>query len=124
MQMKTFTVPHYKKGVFYFTMSSYCGNKNTYVGLIYNEGKYPEAYCRLTVNLAVPLPKDMAFIDVNNGDEKIIAFLEAQGFIENTHKSFRSGYVEYPLYRLNLNKIEEYSDIGHAEEIIQGRISI
>lgn len=124
MQMKTFTVPHYKKGVFYFTMSAYCGNKNTYVGLIYNEGKYSEAYCRLTVNLAVPLPKDMAFIDVNNGDEKIIAFLEAQGFIENTHKSFRSRYVEYPLYRLDLNKIEEYSDIGHAEEIIQGRISI
>lgn len=51
--------------------------------------------------------KELAFVDINNnpGIEK---FLIKNKIAINTGITFTSGYVSYPLYRFNLNKLEEY----------------
>lgn len=54
------------------------------------------------------LGKAMAFIDVNNADKSLLLYLEEQDFITPTGVTMPSGFVVYPLYRLNLDKIEEY----------------
>ena len=69
---------------------------------------YIEPYCNLTVNLDMQLGKGLAFIDVNNADRDLLLFLEEQGFIAPTGVTMPSGFVVYPLYRLNLDKIGEY----------------
>lgn len=59
-------------------------------------------------NLDMQLGKGLAFIDVNNADKRLLLFLEEQGFISPTGVTKPSGFVVYPLYRLNLDKIGEY----------------
>ena len=64
-----------------------------------------EVYCKLTVNLGIKLPKDMAFVDVNNLDEKFIN--QFKNVMEPVIKDgkqvmVQSGFVTYPLYKFNL----------------------
>ena len=106
--MKTFKTPIYKNLEFAFTTSAYSTTGNTYVGIHCKENDCIEPYCNLTVNLDMQLGKGLAFIDVNNADKRLLRFLEKQGFITPTGVTMPSGYVVYPLYRLNLNKIGEY----------------
>ena len=106
--MKTFKTPIYKNLEFAFTTSAYSTTGNTYVGIHCKENDCIEPYCNLTVNLDMQLGKGLAFIDVNNADKRLLRFLEKQGFITPTGVTMPSGYVVYPLYRLNLDKIEEY----------------
>lgn len=83
-------------------------NGNTCIGIWCKEGDYIEPFANLTVNLDLPLIKNTAFIDVNNLDKRLISYLEKNGFIKCLKVTRRSGYVTYPLYRLELNKIKEY----------------
>lgn len=60
----------------------------------------------LTVNLREPAPApNMAYIDVNNMGDKAAAFLEKYGFARNTGKTKKSGFVTYPLYEFDLQKL-------------------
>lgn len=60
----------------------------------------------LTVNLREPAPApNMAYIDVNNLGNKAAAFLEKYGFARNTGKKKKSGFVTYPLYEFDLQKL-------------------
>ena len=64
-----------------------------------------EVYCKLTVNLGIKLPKDMAFVDVNNLDEEFIN--QFKNVMEPVMKdgkpvTAQSGFVTYPLYKFNL----------------------
>lgn len=106
--MKTFKTPIYKNLEFAFTTSTYSTTSNTYVGIHCKKNDYIEPYCNLTVNLDMQLGKGLAFIDVNNADRDLLLFLEKQSFISPTGVTRLSGFVVYPLYRLNLDKIEEY----------------
>ena len=106
--MKTFKTRIYKNLEFAFTTNTYSTTGNTYVGIHSKKNAYIEPFCNLTVNLDMQLGKGLAFIDVNNADRDLLLFLEKQGFITPTGVTMPSGYVVYPLYRLNLDKIEEY----------------
>ena len=110
--MKTFKTPIYDNIEFAFTPSTYSTTGNTYVGIHSKENDCIEPYCNLTVNLDMQLGKGLAFIDVNNADKKLLLFLEEQGFISPTGVTMPSGFVVYPLYRLNLDKIGEYEFLG------------
>lgn len=109
--MKTFQTPTHKNLEFAFKTGSYSTTGNTYVGIRCKENDCIEPYCNLTVNLDMPLGKRHAFIDVNNADHSLLRFLEEQGFITSTGVTRPSGFVVYPLYRLNLEKIEEYTGL-------------
>ncbi len=106
--MKTLKIPFFENLEFAFTISTYLATGNTYVGVDCRENCFIEPYCNLTVNLDVRLEEALAFIEVNNADKKLLLFLEEQGFIAPTGATRSSGYVVYPLYRLNLDKIREY----------------
>lgn len=106
--MKTFKTPIYKNLEFAFTTDTYAINGNICVGIWCKEGDCIEPFANLTVNLDLPLIKNTAFIDVNNLDARLICCLEENGFIKKLKVTRRSGYVTYPLYRLNLDKIGEY----------------
>ena len=53
------------------------------------------------------VPKDYAYIDVNNFPE-IVEVLERLEVAEHTGIYTRSGFVEYPLYKFNREKLYEY----------------
>ena len=106
--MKTFKTSIHKNLECAFTISTYSTTGNTYVGIHCKKNDCIEPYCNLTVNLDMQLGKGLAFIDVNNADKRLLRFLEKQGFITPTGVTMPSGYVVYPLYRLNLDKIGEY----------------
>ena len=106
--MKTLKTPIYDNLEFAFTTSTYSTTGNIYVGIHCKENNCIEPYCNLTVNLDMQLGKGLAFIDVNNADKRSLLFLEEQGFISATGVTKSSGFVVYPLYRLNLDKIGEY----------------
>ena len=64
-----------------------------------------EVYCKLTVNLGLKLPKNMAFVDVNNLDEKFInQFKNVMKPVMKDGKqvTMQSGFVTYPLYEFNI----------------------
>ena len=106
--MKTLKIPFFENFEFAFTTNTYLTTGNAYVGVDYRENRFIEPYCNLTVNLDVRLEEALAFIDVNHVDKKMLLFLEEQGFIVPTGATRSSGYVVYPLYFLNLDKIREY----------------
>lgn len=105
------------KGTMYVT--DYYGNKVKVYPLIASYFNYNlairlwtddgEPWCTLTVNLpgAEDLPADYAYVDVNN-------FPEAEEFIkkynlgEPTGLTKQSGFVVYPLYKFDLQKLKEY----------------
>ena len=53
------------------------------------------------------VPKDYAYIDVNNFPE-IVEVLERLEVAEHTGIYTKSGFVEYPLYKFNREKLYEY----------------
>ncbi len=103
-----FIIPFYPNMTFAFRTHTYAENKNTFIGLLCEEDGFVEPYCNLTVNLSVPLDKDKAFIDVNNIEARLIQYLSENDFISNTGYTKQSGYVLYPLYQLNLEKIKQH----------------
>lgn len=72
---------------------------------INDDSDYP--LCRLTTNLDVVDP-DCAYLDVNNCEfaEKIVQILDIATFTGITK---RSGFVIYPLYKFNMEKLERYT---------------
>ena len=50
--------------------------------------------------------QDLAFIDINN-NPGIEEFLINNSIAKSLHFGFDSGFVSYPLYKFDLNKLEE-----------------
>ena len=114
--MKTFKLPCAKGIEFTFTMNTYSDNDNTYIGLISRKNGFIEPFDDLTVNLGIPLAKNLAYIHVNHFKKEFLDALEKQGFITPTDGRAVSGYVTYPLYILHLEKMQEYMEPYQAEE--------
>lgn len=65
-----------------------------------------EPYGTLTVNLGERLFPDTAYVDTNNMPDAE-RFIKENGLGEFTGKTKDSGYCTYPLYKFNLDKLEE-----------------
>lgn len=65
-----------------------------------------EPYGNLTVNLSERLLPDTAYVDTNNMPDAE-RFITENGLGEFTGKTKDSGYCTYPLYKFNLDKLEE-----------------
>ncbi len=113
--MKTFRIPCAKGLEFTFTRNTYANN-NTYIGLVCRENGIIEPFDDLTVNLGMPLPKNLAYIHVNHFEQEFLDALEKQGFITPTEGREVSGFVTYPLYILHLEKMQEYMEQGQMQE--------
>lgn len=85
--------------------ASYAANNNLAL-LLYEDG---ELYAKITVNLRVKLPSNLAYLDVNNLPSKIVKMLEDKGVFKRTEIETQSGFVTYPLCEFNMKKIEEFN---------------
>ncbi len=75
----------------------------------------PEPWDSLTTNLGVPVEKDCAFINVNNLGGGILPWIEENGLGKPTGHSERSGFVEYPEYCFDAERLQELDDYGYQE---------
>lgn len=67
-----------------------------------------EPYAPLTVNLCPLIDKELAYINVNLFGIDVEKFITENGLgvkIEGAER--KSGFVTYPLYKLNLKKLQE-----------------
>ena len=74
--------------------------------------KEPDSFQVATVWLDILMP-DFAYLDVNNfpGIEELF---KQYNLWEPAHRTRLSGFVEYPLYRLNMDEINKY--LYHFED--------
>lgn len=85
-------------------LGRYARHNNLAIRLITKSG---EPWTTMTVNLDEKLPSNYAYVDVNN-------FAEAEEFIQTyslgtyTGLYSRSGYVNYPLYKFDLEQLRKY----------------
>jgi len=82
------------------------GNGNLAIMMITHEEGYAEPWSTLTVNLMDGLAPDIAFVDINDNGDDILRWIEQNGFGEPTGRTRQSGYVTYPEYKFDLEKIE------------------
>jgi len=78
-------------------------NGNLAITLICDNG---EPYGIITKNLCDGLPRDQAYADTNNMPDAE-RFIKENGLGEFTGATKDSGYCTYPLYKFNLDKLEE-----------------
>ena len=76
---------------------------------------YAEPWNTLTVNLDSPCPRDCAFIDTNNNDGDILAWIVLHGLAEPTGRHGCSGYCRYPEYRFRPEILQELDSEGYSE---------
>ena len=86
------------------TTSTYRNNGNLYVGL-YSKEDGP--FADLTVNCSKLEDKTWGAVDTNNCPWAI-KFIEDNGLGEDTGLIEMSGFCVYPVYRFNMDKIEEF----------------
>lgn len=88
----------------FLTTDIYLYNGNTKIEAICSSG---EPYARLTVNLPFPLESpDLVFLNINLFNVDVEKFITENGLGEKVEgRDTKSGYLTYPLYRLNLAKI-------------------
>lgn len=89
-------------------LNFYVDNDNLYLGLVSEDLEWGglAPYCDVTVNID-RLPYLHSCIDTNNNGEKIIEFLEKNGFGEDTGMHMFSGFCLYPVFRFNEEKLRE-----------------
>lgn len=102
--MKTFKIKSYGK-IYdcHFFVSSYSNNGNIAIEIETDE----ELFCDATVNLEILAP-GYAYLDVNEY-EGIEELFKNNNFGEYVNAKYRSGYVKYPLYKINIDAIREYA---------------
>ena len=97
-------------------------NKNLAIRIWTDEG---EPWASLTVNLCDgksseplinTLGEEYAFVDVNNFPEAI-DFINRYKLAEFAGVTKRSGYVDYPLYKFDLNRLEEVTNASKRKSI-------
>ena len=82
----------------------YYDNNNLAVELITRDR---EPFARLTVNLGPKLRRDHAFVDTNNCPWAP-QFLQEHNLAKPVGAVGHSGFCDYPLYKFDLSKLEEY----------------
>ena len=92
-------------------VDSYANNGRLYMGLLTfdKEMEYWEPWCDITVNIPMTALTDRencAFVDINN-DPTIGEFLEQNELAVPTGRSARSGWVTYPEYRFDMDKVRQ-----------------
>ena len=94
--------------------SYYNGGKLALLLADWNRGK-PEPWGDLTVNLGKAVEKDCAFLDVNHLGEEIRTWVEKNRLGTPTGRMERSGFVVYPEYRFDPERLKELDDKGYVE---------
>lgn len=92
-----------------FVTSTYANNGNLRVDLVTYENGYPEPWSNLTVNIS-KCEENCAFIDVNNNGKAILDWLFENGLGSRTGGMERSGFVVYPEFKFNMDKLKEFMD--------------
>lgn len=75
----------------------------------------PQPWGDLTVNLGWTVSKDCAFIDVNNLGNDILPWMEKNKLGKPTGRFEQSGFVTYPEYRFDPNRLLELDDLGYEQ---------
>lgn len=90
------------------TLNSYADNNNLYVGVeeYDKEYSYWSPFCDLTVNVGA-LPFLESAIDVTYSGQEKVNFLVENGFGELTGEKILSGFVYFPVFRFNAEKLKE-----------------
>lgn len=92
---------------------SYYNNGNLALFLQDWSSGEPEPWGDLTVNLGFSLDQDCAFVDVNNLGREILPWLEKEGLATPTGRTRQSGFVTYPEYRFNGEKLAKLDSAGY-----------
>jgi hypothetical protein len=97
-------------------LDSYTNNGRIYIGLLTfdKEMEYWEPWCDITVNIPMtPLTdrENCAFVDINN-DPTITKFLKQNGLAKPTGRFAQSGWVTYPEYQFDMDKVRQNLDEG------------
>ena len=71
----------------------------------------------MTVNLGISLDQDCAFVDVNNLGQEILPWLENEGLAKPTGRTQQSGFVSYPEYRFNGEKLAKLDPEGYQSYV-------
>ena len=90
----------------------YCGGALALMLADWTSGE-PEPWADLTVNLGGPDKKDCAFVDVNKLGQDILPWIKRNGLGSPTGRSQRSGFVVYPEYRFDSERLKELDDEGY-----------
>ena len=90
----------------------YCGGALALMLADWTSGE-PEPWADLTVNLGGPGKKDCAFVDVNKLGQDILPWIKRNGLGSPTGRSQRSGFVVYPEYRFDSERLKELDDEGY-----------
>lgn len=89
----------------FLTIDIYQTTGNTAIKATCSNG---EPYCTLTVNLNALGSPELAYLNVNLVGIDVEEFFTSNGLAEKIEgKERQSFHVVYPLYRLNLKKIED-----------------
>ena len=89
----------------FLTTGIYMTTSNTAVNATCSNG---DPYCTLTINLDKLDEPELAYLNVNLFDIDVEEFFVKNGLaVKIEGKELQSGYVLYPLYRLNLDKINK-----------------
>ena len=87
----------------YLTTNTYAFTRNTVLKAVCRDG---EPFGNLTVNLDKLESPDLAYLNVNLYGIDTEKFIKENGLGEKKHgRDRQSGYVIYPLYRLNLENL-------------------
>ena len=96
-------------------MRSYYSGGNLALQLMDWSDDYPEPWGDLTVNLGCSVEKDCAFVNVNNMGGEILPWIEKNGLGTPTGRTQRSGFVTYPEYCFNADRLRALDDYGYQE---------
>lgn len=102
--------------VLYPKFGMYSANNNLFLGFDYFDTEWNswDSYCDATVNIK-GLPFLYTVIDTNNNGDKMVDFLEKNGFGERTGHLIPSGYCMFPVFKLNEDKIKEIDSNFYEE---------
>lgn len=93
----------------YLAISKYSSNGNLAILIMYDEEGYEEEWERLSINI-LRLPENTIAVDTNNNsNSNIVEVLEKENIIKPLGYSSPSGFCEYPVYVVSLEKANEYT---------------
>ncbi len=75
----------------------------------------PVQWGSLTTNLGSHVEKDCAFVNVNHLGENILPWIKENGLGKPTGRSQHSGFVEYPEYHFDADKLRELDADGYQQ---------
>ena len=113
--MKTFDLEKY--GTIHkiqLSVTAYCDGGGLAVVMTDWESGEAEPWNVLTVNMDSACPRDCAYIDTNNNDEDILAWIVRHGLAAPTGRYGYSGYCRYPEYRFRPEILRELDPDGYS----------